>query len=175
MANNPNVKIHFFNRFCIYILLKKLDYDIPKNFQPRGWFSHFLILFVSVGMFILSAAFIESIPLYVFIFHILCLVQKAILALINKINYEQLKGNNTIGTRKRKITSPYHKLFVFYVVFFACIIFVSALALFKAPNINSDVVYTIVVYFSIFITFLQEILDGIVALYSATAKTRIIR
>ena len=174
MANNPNKKIHFYNKWCISIL-ERFEYTVSKELELRGLWKHLGLLAVSSTMFVISFVSVETIRTYVFLFHLLCLFQKWAITYFHKRNCEKAKSQNPIGTRRLKITSPYHKLSEYYMFSFLFLLFVSALSFLKVPHIDPDVVYSIVVYLSILITFLHEVFDSIVVLYNASAQTRKIR
>lgn len=168
---NGKPQQHFYNKWCIYIL-ERFEYSIPNDFPPRGIYKHLSLIAVSLLMFIISFVSVGTIRTYVFLFHLLCLFHKWIIIFFNKRNCEIIKNANKSGTKPVKVTSPYHKQFSFYTYSFIFLIFISILSVLKIQSIDSDVVYSIVVYLSILMTFIQELFDGLVVLYNASAKIR---
>lgn len=162
---------NFFDKICIGIL-EKSEYTIESDFQIRNFYSHLPFIFLSIGMFCISFFSVGTIKNYVFIFHILSIGKKWITLVFNKRNCEINRTKKSSSTKRLKITSPYHTQFKIYTYEILMLLFVSTLSVLKIQNIDRNVVYSIVVYLSILISFLQEVLDEMVIMYNAKANVR---
>lgn len=153
-------------QFCTY-LLEKMGYSVDK--VPESiilLLKHLFLFIICITMTIISFISIQKIGAYLILFHTMNITYKCLVLFWQKNNFEKREKQQSTSA-KNKISSPYHLQFTLISVSVILSLVIFFLGVIEFQGVTLKICYTIGVSFSIIITFLKEMLDGIVILYNA--------
>lgn len=154
------------NGFCVSAL-ERFGYKITKENQDKCIWNHLLLLMASLAMFILSVvSLVNGVGLLLFAFHLISLFYKLVVIKFQAISLQKKERQKKTGANK-KIHSPYHRQSDILGTMLFILALIMILTFFNV--ITYDAFFVIAVFFSIVMTLVKELLDGLVLLYNAIA------
>ena len=170
MAKISSVKIkQKVNGFCVSAL-EFVGYKIAKESQDKCIWNHLFLLMASSAMFILSVVSLANgVGLLLFAFHLISLFYKLVVVKFQATALQKKERQKKTGANK-KIHSPYHRQSDILATMLFILALIMILTFFNV--ITYDAFFIIAVFFSIVMTLVKELLDGLVLLYNATAVVK---
>lgn len=162
MADVSVVINHKVNKACISFL-HWMGYK-TDNIANKRVFNHGVLLLFALTTLILSVlSLFSEVGLMLVAFHLVSLLLKLVILVFQMRAYKH-KKNKGRNKALSRISSPYGKQFFTFVLLFVFLTLVLILVGFRL--VEHKAFYNIAVFLSIAITFVKDLYDGIVALYS---------
>lgn len=153
------------NNKCI-IILNVIGYNVDKNFQNQTLIRHIILFICSLVLFVFSSISVKNIGVFLFVFHMIKFLHQWFLSLFDKRNCDKEINLRKVSVKKG-FSTPYHKKYYFVTLILFILTLLAILSVFRAGGLNHNVLFVIIVYLSIILNFIQDILTGLIVLYHA--------